>query len=265
MGERIARGQLDGSISGGALCQKLAPSMKVTAVPGMFQSREEAVHVMTALNGVFDEELRRSGYAYLASASIGGVILFTTVPVATLDDIRRLRLGSWDLDGIGLMVNRAIGMQSVPMPAEQVNPSFEAKQIEGLATTPTVVLAWQLTPYLKYFLDLRISHFYGCTVIASRVFDRLSIEDQTAVRTAAAKFRVRVEEVGKQQDDELLGGLLAQKGIRPLPVSPTLRNQFLVAARQAREQLGDKLGVPGETLQRVLALLADFRANRAPQ
>ncbi len=181
---------------------------------------------------------------------------------ATLDDLKKLKLGHWDLDEIGLRIDHAIGLTSIPIPPDKVNPALEAKQLEGLATTPTVVLGFQMMPHLRYYLDLKTNYFYGCVVVSNRSFDRVSTEDQVTLRAAAAKFRARIEQVGKQQDDELLGGLFAQKGIKPLPVSAALRNEYLVAARQARELLGDKLGVPAATLQRVLALLADFRAAR---
>jgi TRAP-type transport system periplasmic protein len=262
VGDRISRGQLDGAISGGALCGKLSPSMRVPMVQGVFQNRDEAVHVMTGLKSLFDEEFHAAGFTHLGAASIGAVILFTTVPVATLDDLKKLKLGHWDLDEIGLRIDHAIGLTSIPIPPDKVNPALEAKQLEGLATTPTVVLGFQMMPHLRYYLDLKTNYFYGCVVVSNRSFDRVSTEDQVTLRAAAAKFRARIEQVGKQQDDELLGGLFAQKGIKPLPVSAALRNEYLVAARQARELLGDKLGVPAATLQRVLALLADFRAAR---
>ncbi len=260
VGERIARGQLDGSVSGGALCRQLSPTMKVPSVQGIFQNRDEAIHVMTAMRSEIDDEFRRAGYTSLATASIGAVIVFTNTPVSTFEELRRLKMGYWHLDEIGLMMAPGIGIHAVPSKPETVNPFFEAHQIDGIETTPTVTLAWQLTPHLRYFLDLRVSYFYGCSVIANRSFDRMSVEDQGIIRAAAAKFRLRIEDVGRQQDDALLNGLFAQKGIQPLPVSAQLRSDFLVAARQAREALGEKLGVPAATLQRALALLADYRA-----
>ena len=43
--ERIHRGQLDGIVSAGSLCQQVAPSMRVMKIPGLFQSRDEASYV----------------------------------------------------------------------------------------------------------------------------------------------------------------------------------------------------------------------------
>jgi TRAP-type C4-dicarboxylate transport system substrate-binding protein len=261
VGDRIQHGQLDGSFSGGALCQQLSPSMRVASVLGLFQSREEATHVMTGLNGIFTDEFHRAGFTNLGTAGVGSVILFSNTPVRSLDDIRHLRIARWHLDQVGLLMDKTIGIHSMPLPPAELNRSLENHAVDGAVTTPTVTLAWQMIGHLRYFLDLRMNYFYGCTIMSSRSFDRLAIEDQAEIRTAVAKFRVRMEEAGRQQDDTLLGGLFQQKGLQPLAVTSQLRGEFLAAARQAREHLGERLGVPAPTLQRVLQLLADYRAE----
>src|SRR4051794_21829014 len=42
----IQKGHLDGMASGGVICERLAPSMRIQGMPGVFQSREEAAYVM---------------------------------------------------------------------------------------------------------------------------------------------------------------------------------------------------------------------------
>jgi TRAP-type C4-dicarboxylate transport system substrate-binding protein len=260
VGERIRAGQLDGTLSGGAFCQKLAPSMRLTAIQGLFQNRDEASHVMGALNALFEDELRSLSFVLLGTAGVGPVILFTNKPVHTLDEVRRLKLSRWSLDDVGLAMDRALGIHSVPLAPDAVSPALEAHEVDGIFTSPTAVLAWQMHAHLRYYLDLRTSYYYGCTALAGRAFDRLSVEDQQILRAATAKFRVRLEEVGGQQDEALLGGLFQKQGLQPLKVSNEMRSEFLAAARQARQQLADQL-VPAVSLRRALAVLADFRAE----
>jgi TRAP-type transport system periplasmic protein len=258
--ERIQRGQLDGSMSGGALCQKLAPAMRVAGIEGLFQSRDEASHVIRGLYPVLDEEFRRAGFVNLGTGGVGSVIAFTDQPVRTLADLQRLKLGRWEHDEVGLLMDRAIGIQSVPTPPEAVAKQLEARAFQGILTTPTVLLAFQMYPHVRYFLDLRINYFSGCVALATRAFDLLSVDDRASVRAATAKLMVRFEEASRHQDDALLGGVLAKQGVQPLPVSPQLRSEFLAAARLARQRLGEQL-VPAAVLQRALNLLADYRAE----
>src|SRR5690242_15472781 len=59
--ERIRREQLDGAV-GSEICTRLAPSMKVARVVGVFQSREENAYVLARLKTQIDAELLRAGF-----------------------------------------------------------------------------------------------------------------------------------------------------------------------------------------------------------
>src|SRR5215471_17621244 len=59
MMERIRKDQLDGIVSGGTICQKLSPSMRVLRVVGLFQTRDESSYVAGRLKPLFDEEFRK--------------------------------------------------------------------------------------------------------------------------------------------------------------------------------------------------------------
>ena len=56
--EAIRNGNVDGIASGGMICERLAPSMKVQGLAGVFQSREEAAYVMERLRPSLEEETR---------------------------------------------------------------------------------------------------------------------------------------------------------------------------------------------------------------
>src|SRR5262245_43456715 len=74
--ERVQRDQLDGVISGGMLCQRLAPSMRAASIVGLFRNGDEAHFVHGKLKPFVDAELAKAGYANLAEAGIGFSVIF---------------------------------------------------------------------------------------------------------------------------------------------------------------------------------------------
>jgi len=52
------RSVLDGIASGGMICERLAPSMKIQGLSGMFQSRDEASYVMERLRTVVERSMQ---------------------------------------------------------------------------------------------------------------------------------------------------------------------------------------------------------------
>ena len=56
-------------------------------------------------------------------------------------------------------------------------------------------------------------------------------DQQSAVRAAAAKAIVRFIDLTKQQDEALLGSLFEKQGLKVVPPSEMLRNQYFAAVR----------------------------------
>jgi TRAP-type C4-dicarboxylate transport system substrate-binding protein len=259
-GERIARGQLDGTGSGGMFCIQVMPSMRVTRIQGVFQSREEAGYALGRLHQMLADEARAAGFTLLGSSGLGPDVVFTKTPVKSLADLKKLRLWRWDLDEVGILMSREIGLEVVPAPVEAAARLLDDGKVDGFLGIPTAALAFQWYTRAHHALDLRMGYLQGCVLVANRAFDRLSVEHQQVLRAAAAKLSVRFDEVGRRADEDLLGGVFAGSGVTVTQPDAAVRAQFFAAARAARERLGARLA-PLELIQRVLGLLADYRAE----
>ncbi len=258
MGERIKKGQLDGVASGQFLCQTIAPSMRVLRIPGVFQSRDEARDVMTRLQSTIEEEAAKNGFMMLGTAGIGPDVFFTREPVRSLDDARRLKLWRWDVDDVGIVASRDMGMQIVPLPLGDALRAYDDKRIDGFLAAPSAALAFQWSAAASYVTDLHSGYIYGCLLFGERQFQRMKPELQAAVRAGAARMLVGIDELGRRQDEQLLGGLFGKQGLKSVSVSPAFRAEYFAAAKAAREHIADKM-IPRELLERVLRMLADFR------
>lgn len=256
--ERIARGQLDGVASGGVLCERLAPTMRVLRVSGLLQRRDEAVFLRSRLAGAIDTEFRKSGFVSLVTPGLGPDIVFTRNPVRDLDELRRVRLWRWDLDEVGLLMSSEMGMLVVPIPLADAARAYDEGRVDGFIGIPMGALAFQWSTRARYFTQLPMSQLTGCILVTNRAFDRLGLEEQGALRAAGAKLGARAEMVGAHEDEQLLGGLFQRQGMKPVAISESFHSRFLAEARLARERLGERV-VPQELLDRVLVLLADYR------
>jgi TRAP-type C4-dicarboxylate transport system substrate-binding protein len=260
VGERIRRGQLDGVGSGGPLCVGLAPSMRITRLIGLFQDRAESAYVLGRLKPVLDEEFKKSGFTNLWEAGLGPEVLFTRAPVRSMADLQRIKLWIWDLDDVYGAGLKAIGIPTIALPLDAAARAYDDGRSDGFLTLPTAALAFQWSSQARYVSDLPLGFLTGCLLLANRAFDPLPVGTQQIILTAAAKFQARMEEVGRQQDEALLGGLFKRQGLTTMPVTDPFRRDFFEQARVVRERQGDEL-VPMELRMRVTGWLADFRAE----
>jgi TRAP-type C4-dicarboxylate transport system substrate-binding protein len=259
--ERIAREQLDGIGSGGMLCQRVIPTMRVLAVPGLFQSREEAVHVLGLLREQMAAEARANGFELLGTSGLGPVMLFSRTPVRTLDELRAIKAWVWDAD-LFIEGMRSMGLAVVPTPLADALRAYDEGKIDGFWAVPTAALAFHWSARARYLTELRSRYLSACLLISARAFDRLSYAEQLIVRAAAARLDRRFESVQSDTDAQLLGGLFQKQGLTVVPLSDALRSQFLSMAAKTRAQLDPKV-FPAATIEKVLILLGDYRGEHA--
>ncbi len=258
----IRKGHLDGIASGGMICERLAPSMKIQGLAGVFQSREEASYVMDRLRPTLEEETRRAGFELLITSGLGPEVLFSRTPVRTMAELRKMRMWRWSADEPGIAMSHEMGLTVVPMDLDVAGKAYDERNIDGFIAIPTAALAFQWSARARYITDLRPGYLTGCVAVAHRALDRMTAEQQKTFRTLFAKYDVLFQEMGRRQDEALLGGLFQKQGLKPIPPSEGFRSEFFEAARSARERAATRF-VPRATLDRVLKWLADYRAEHA--
>lgn len=260
MAERIRRNQLDGVGSGGMLCSRLAPSLRITRLIGLFRSRGETNYVIGLLKPLLDEEFRQSGYENLFETVLGPDLAFTRTPVRNLADLKRTKLWFWNLDEPFSAGLRALGMTTLPLPLDQAARAYDEGRTDGFIAIPIAALAFQWSAQVRYVADLPLGFLTGCMIVSHRAFDALPLEDQAHLRAIAAKFMMRLEAIGADQDQALLGGLFTRQGITNVKITDEDRRGYLERAKEVRDAMGDQV-VPATLRKKVDGLLEQYRSE----
>ena len=255
---RIRRGQLDGA-AGALFCGSLSPTLAVTRIAGLVQSRDEALYLVNHLRPRIDEDFKKRGFVNLVVGDFGNDIIFLRDRVDSFGDLKKRPMWIWNADLVLRRQMELMGMHTVPAAIEELTPMYDDHKIDGMFVIPTAALAFQWTTRAKYFIDLRSSMLAGCMTVSQKSYDQLSFDQQQALLSAAGKFAVRFEDLGKREDALLFGGLLEKQGVHKLPTSEALRSAFLDAAATARGQLDDKV-IPSSLVKEALDLLGTYRA-----
>ncbi|MDB4969476.1 MAG: hypothetical protein JWN44_5165 [Myxococcales bacterium] len=257
--DRVRRGQLDGILSAGVACETTAPSLLVARIPGMFQTWAETSYVLGRLRPQFAVEAQKNGFLFLAEAVVGPSIVFSRRPVATLADLRSTRLWVWDLDKTLSTFLPAMGIKAVPLPIRDAARAYEDGRIDGFISPAAAALGFQWSAASRHYTDLRMGFVVGCLLIANRAFDAMPLDLQQAIRVGAARAKIKLEEVGRAQDTQLVNGLFAKQGLKKVPADDGARVTFLEAARTVRERSWTL--VSPALVTRVLGMLADYRSE----
>jgi TRAP-type C4-dicarboxylate transport system substrate-binding protein len=257
--KRVQRDQLDGVASGGQLCQRFAPSLRVLRIPGLFESREEIRFVLGRLSETVQEEFRKAGHVWLAGAGLGPDGIYSREAIQSFDQLKKTRLWRWDVDDVPILVEKEMGLSIQPGTLESVEPSFSSGQLGAFYAVPAAALAFQWFKNVGHLMDIHTGFLHSCIFVKIAAFDQLSIEQQRVVRAASAKLSGRLDEAGHQMDGKLLDEVFPSHGVKREPYD-RVRADYLAAARGAVDRLGDKL-VPTALLERVRIALSEFRKH----
>ena len=258
--DRVRREQLDGAFSGGMMCMRAAPTMRVMRVLGLFQGRAELNYVLGRLKPQIDDELRRAGFVNLGLVGVGPELIFSRRPLHTLAEVKKTRLWTWGVDNTLVPGLDGLGFSTVRADVAEAGRLYDEGKVDGFIAAPAAALAFQWSARSKYLLPLRLASLDACILVANRAFDPLPDQYKQVIRNAAAFAASHCEEFGREQDEMLLGGLFAKQGLVTLPLSAETRAQFFDESRALRDKMAGKL-VPTALIERVLALLADYRAE----
>jgi TRAP-type C4-dicarboxylate transport system substrate-binding protein len=261
--DRIKRGQLDGAASS-LSCSRLAPSMRVTRILGLFRGRDEFRHVLAKLAPTIQREMLKAGFAHLGTGTFGNVVILSRKPIRSLADLRASRMFTWKLDEVWAKLAPEIGINAVPLPTDEAGRAWDDGKLDGFFAFPGAALAFQWSARARYFTELDIAMLPGCIFVASRTFDALPVRQQEAIREAGARLNMRFDERGSTDDKALLGGLFEKQGLKRIPASEAFKSEFHQAALTARDHLGPQL-VPEALIGQVLGWLADYRAQAGPR
>ncbi|MEP6863492.1 MAG: TRAP transporter substrate-binding protein DctP [Deltaproteobacteria bacterium] len=259
--KRLEAGKLDGAVSGGPVCRRVMPSMRVLDVVGLFQNQEEATYVLGELNPALEAEAHEAGYELLTTGSLGPLVMFTRDPITSMAALQQTRLWAWDLNDVMLKEATALKLEIVATNLEEARKAFDDKRVDGFATTPVAALAFQWYVGTKYLTDLRLGYQMGCFVVRQSALDALPPDQQVIVRKNATKLGARIDADNKRSDQKLFGETYEHLGVKSSPVSKKFRAEFFEAARAGRKGLDESHLVPQDLLDKVTQMLADYRAE----
>jgi TRAP-type C4-dicarboxylate transport system substrate-binding protein len=256
---RVKAGQLDGE-AGALFCTKVAPSLAVTRVPGLFRRSSEAIAIVSRLRPTLEAEARANGFVALGLGGFGIDVLFTRKPVKSIDELRATRLWVWNADNIWNPMLKELGGTPIATDVPDAARAYDDGRFDGFIAVPSAALAYQWSTQARYFTPVPMAFLPGCMVASNRSFDALSHEDQQLVKTLTARFMLRFNELGRAQEEQLLGGLFEKQGLVRVPATDGFVDSFMREAAAARVRLGDKL-VPQALLQKVLGWIDEARAQ----
>jgi TRAP-type C4-dicarboxylate transport system substrate-binding protein len=232
-------------------------SVYALGVPLMYSSYEEVYAVLEKMKPRLEASLEAKGFVVLNWADGGWVHFFSQKPVATPDDLKAMKLFSWNGDSQSLDIWRSAGFNPVPLPATELATALQTGLVTALGSPPQVAVISQYYTHARNMTDLPWQLLLGATIINKSTWEKIPADLRPALLEAARDAGKRLqEEIRKSGDRDVEA--MKKRGLNVVKVDPNARELWQKTAESLYPKVRGTL-VPADAFDEAMRLRDAYR------
>ncbi len=249
--DQVRSGVIFGTWIGTAYLSRTVPELEAVSLPFAYPDRETAFRVIDSEVGdLLDEKLAEKGFVSLGWMELGSRNVTNSVrPLETVADFEGLKL-RMQPNETHLATFRAIGANPVSMGISEVYSALQQGVLDGQENPYSIIESRQFNEVQTHLSDS--AHFFDYILLVAnkRKFDRLSDDQQAAIRTAAAEAVAWQREQAAAEDTTAKQKLI-DAGMTFTPLSDETRAALQEKTAGVVDEVRERIGA--EVVDAVLA------------
>lgn len=238
---------------------EIDPAFKVFTIPLFYDSYEELLFVLEAMEPYLAAKLEARGFVFVHWGHAGWVHLFSKDPIREVADLKQQKLFVWAGQDDMVQWWKRSGFKPVALAATDIMTGLQTGMIEVLPTTPLAALNLQWFRQTPYMHELGLAPLVGATIVTDKAWKKISAADQKVLLAAARRTEEQLEKGIPQQDREAVEAM-TKRGLEVVPVTDD--TEWRESAAEFADTMREAI-VPAEAFDRALAERNRFRSTRA--
>jgi TRAP-type transport system periplasmic protein len=232
-------------------------SVYALGVPMMYASYDEVYGVLEKMRPKLEVSIESKGFIVLNWVDGGWVHYFTQKPVATPDDLRKLKLFAWENDTDSIDIMKSLGFNPQPMPTAEIATALQTGRINAVPVSPQVAVISQYYNYAKNMTDLDWELLLGATVIDKRAWNKIPTDLHApllqVMRESGKKLRDEIRKSGERDVAEM-----KKRGLNIVPVDAKARDAWVKVTESAYPKIRDRI-VGAEAFDEAMKYRDEYR------
>ena len=212
------------------------------------------------MDAYFRSGLEKNGYVMLGWSEGGFVRLMSTVPVVTLEDLRKAKVWVWEEAPMTRAIFKEAGVSGIPLSMPDVLVGLQTGLVEVVYIPPAGAISLQWFTRIKYIADVPLMYLTGIIIVKKSAFDRLPAGDQAIVRESFDRQQERMKKTVREKNQSALR-VMTGSGIQLLEVSSEEIKEYEAITQRAVKQPGGA-NFSEATLKRVETYLNGHRQGK---
>jgi len=234
-------------------------SVYALGVPMMYASYDEVYGVLEKMRPKLEASIENKGFIVLNWVDGGWVHYFTQKPVATPDDLKKLKVFVWENDTDSIDIMKSLGFNPQPMPTAEIATALQTGRINAVPISPQVAVISQYYNYAKNMTDLNWELLLGATVVDKRVWNKIPADLHAPLRQvmqeSGKKLRDEIRKRGERDVAEM-----KKRGLNIVPVDAKARDAWVKVTESAYPKIRDRI-VGVEAFEEAMKYRNEYRKH----
>ncbi len=236
---------------------EIAPKVRILDSPFLVRDEGEIDMLYKEFGNEFERAFEDGGYVLLGWAEVGFVHVFTSTPIRKSEDLRGIKMWTWEGDPIAETAFRTLGINPIPLSFTDVMTSLQTGLIDAFYTTPYAAIALQWYTRVKYMVDVPLADAAGSVLVSKRFYDQLPKDLQEILLRNGRLYISKLTQMSRKDNKDAVVEL-KKRGITVLTANERDLQEYIEVGNRSRRALVGKL-YSEEFLDRVEKAIADYR------
>ncbi len=254
---KIRVGQLHSGGFTGVGMGEIAPKVRILDSPFLVRSDDEIDMLYKGFGYDFEQAFEEGGYVLLGWAEVGFVHLFTSSPIRKREELKGIKMWTWEGDPIAETAFRTLGINPIPLSVTDVMTSLQTGLIDAFYTTPYAAIALQWYARVKYMVDVPLADASGSVLISKKYYDQLPKDLQEILLRNGHLYISKLTQMSRKDNKDALAEL-KRRGITVLTANEKDVQEYIEVGNRSRRALVGKL-YSEDFLNKVEKALTDYR------
>jgi TRAP-type C4-dicarboxylate transport system substrate-binding protein len=218
-------GQIHGAVLTTGSLSSLFKEVDVLQVPFLFQKYEEVDVILKKMDAFFRKGFEESGYIFLSWSEGGFINLMSTVPIASVADMKKAKVWIWEESPMAKAIFDEAGVKAIPLSVPDVLVGLQTGLVDVVYIPPTAAISLQWFTKIKYFTDVPLSYLTGGAVVKKEIFKGLSPSDQNVVMETFQRQFEELKGVTRNENQEAIK-VMTKQGVKVIVPSKDQLDEF---------------------------------------
>lgn len=256
---KIKAGQLHSGGFTGVAMGEVAPKVRILDSPFLFRTFEEVDYIYDQYDKEFRQAFEDGGYVLLGWAEVGFVHVFTNALIAKPQDLKSLKMWTWEGDPIAEALFSEFNIKPIPLALTDVMTSLQTGLIDAFYSSTYAALALQWYTRAKYMVNVRLADAAGAVLLSKKYYDKLPPDLQDILLRNGKTYFKRLTQFSRRDNAEAIE-IMKKRGISLIEATPADNQYYIESCRIARRKLVGKVYTE-DFLNRIEKSIEDYRRS----